>query len=204
MEGIYANTGLLCPLPQLIELKEKYKYRLMVEESISLGAIGSRGAGVSNHFDISASKLDMIIASLSNSFGGSGGICAGAKEIVEHQRLGGQSYVFSASLPAILAVTAIQTIQHLETTSDDVLELLKGHSEKMGEILEKAFVNLPVFLEGSRGISPILHIKMKMGGESREDDERFLQEIVDLVSEFHFFVISNESCVYRLLRILSF
>ena len=134
VEGIYVNTGLLCPLPQLIELKEKYKYRLIVEESISLGSIGSRGAGVTNHFDISATKVDMIIASLSNAFGGSGGICAGAKEIVEHQRLGGQSYVFSASLPAILAVTATQNIENLEKSSDDIIKRLQDHSEKMSDI----------------------------------------------------------------------
>lgn len=158
----------------------------MIEESISLGAIGSRGAGITNHFDISSTKVDMIVASLSNAFGGAGGICAGNKEIVEHQRLGGQSYVYSASLPAILAVTSLQTISHLETTNDNPIARIAQYSDKMAAILEKAFVSLPVYLEGAGGVSPILHIRMKMESENREEDERFLQEIVDLVCALFF------------------
>jgi serine palmitoyltransferase len=171
--------GDICPLPELVELKNKYKYRLMVEESNSLGVLGSRGAGVANHFDMSPSNIDMIVASLANGLCASGGICAGSKEIVEHQRLSGQSYVYSASLPAILAVTAIEGVKYLEK-NPDVVSRLAGNSELMISILSKAFQGQVVQLDGVVG-SPILHIRMVHPSENREDDERFFQEIVDAV-----------------------
>lgn len=163
----------------LIELKQRHKYRLLVEESISMGVLGPRGAGVSNYFDVPASSIDIIVSTLSNSFGASGGFCAGSKEIVEHQRLGGQSYVYSASLPAILAVTAVEHIKHLQA-NPHLTSSLAQNSEKMLGILEKAFEGQQVKVEGSLG-SPIFHIRMQTPSENREDDERFLQEIVDLV-----------------------
>lgn len=52
VEGLYANTGDVCPLPQLIALKNKFKYRIIIEESMSMGTIGSRGAGVCDYYGI--------------------------------------------------------------------------------------------------------------------------------------------------------
>ena len=57
------NIGNICPLPKLVQLKEKYKYRLIVEESMSFGVLGSRGAGVSEHFGIDVRRI-LILNSL--------------------------------------------------------------------------------------------------------------------------------------------
>ena len=55
VEGIYENTGQICDLPRLVELKYKYKVRLFVEESFSFGVLGDNGRGVTQHFDIPVS-----------------------------------------------------------------------------------------------------------------------------------------------------
>ena len=182
VEGIYANSGDICPLPELVELKLKYKYRLLVEESMSMGVLGSRGAGVSNHFDMSSSTIDIQVASLANAFGASGGFCAGSKEIVEHQRLSGQAYTFSASLPAMLAITAIEGINYVQNNSDALVRL-KQNSEKMLTMLTKAFEGQGLAVLGCPD-SPVIHVRPEVPSENREDDERFLQEIVDLVIVF--------------------
>lgn len=52
VEGIYANTANICPLARLVELKYRYKVRLIVEESMSFGILGKKGCGVTDHFDI--------------------------------------------------------------------------------------------------------------------------------------------------------
>ena len=57
VEGIYLNTGNICKLPELIELKSKYKIRLFLEESISFGVLGSNGKGVTEHFGIPVSFI---------------------------------------------------------------------------------------------------------------------------------------------------
>ena len=55
VEGIYMNSGDVCPLPEIVELKTKYKVRLFVDESISFGSIGAHGKGVTDYFGIPVS-----------------------------------------------------------------------------------------------------------------------------------------------------
>ena len=58
------NTGRIAPLPALVKLKERYHARLILEESHSFGVLGARGRGLSEHFQIPATKIDCIAASL--------------------------------------------------------------------------------------------------------------------------------------------
>lgn len=61
VEGIYANTGNICPLPELLDLCKKYKLRIFIDESISLGTIGTHGKGITEYFNIPISEIDMIM-----------------------------------------------------------------------------------------------------------------------------------------------
>jgi len=61
IEGIYINTGNICPLPELLDLCRKYKLRIFIDESISFGTIGLHGRGVTEYFNIPRSEIDMII-----------------------------------------------------------------------------------------------------------------------------------------------
>ena len=53
VEGIYMNTGNICKLDQMIDLKHKYKLRLFIDESISFGTLGSTGKGITEYLKIS-------------------------------------------------------------------------------------------------------------------------------------------------------
>ena len=57
VEGIYMNTGEICPLPELIELRKKYKLRIFIDESISFGTLGKTGRGVTEYFDVPVSTF---------------------------------------------------------------------------------------------------------------------------------------------------
>lgn len=52
VEGIYANTGNICNLPKLIDIRIKYKIRIFIDESMSFGILGEKGRGVTEHFNI--------------------------------------------------------------------------------------------------------------------------------------------------------
>lgn len=52
VEGIYMNTGEMCPLPEIIELRRRYKLRLILDESISFGSLGKNGRGLTEHFNV--------------------------------------------------------------------------------------------------------------------------------------------------------
>lgn len=68
VEGIYMNTGLICPLPELVELCRRYKLRIFIDESISFGTLGVNGKGVTEHFGVPRHEVDMIIGKFFHHF----------------------------------------------------------------------------------------------------------------------------------------
>ena len=57
VEGIYLNSGQICPLPELMALKWKYKVRIFIDESVSFGVLGQHGKGVTEHYGIPVWKI---------------------------------------------------------------------------------------------------------------------------------------------------
>lgn len=52
VEAIYMNTGEICPLSEIVELRKRYKLRLILDESVSFGSLGSHGRGITEHLNI--------------------------------------------------------------------------------------------------------------------------------------------------------
>lgn len=66
VEAIYMNTGEMCPLPEIVELRKRYKLRLILDESVSFGSIGSHGRGITEHLNVNVryiqrSFVDLIL-----------------------------------------------------------------------------------------------------------------------------------------------
>ncbi|KAI8070492.1 pyridoxal phosphate-dependent transferase [Gongronella butleri] len=188
-EGISAYEGDVAPLDQIVALKKRYKYRLIVDESLSIGVLGPRGAGVTDFFKIPASDVDMIIGSLANVLCASGGFCAGSREIVDHQRLSGSAYCFSASLPAMLAVSALEAFEVLRQ-QPGLLEELDERNKVFRHVLSQKPLSSMVQLVAKDSPAPFFHLRLVSDwiaarlrpGEdelAREDEERLLQSIVD-------------------------
>ncbi|KAI9878449.1 MAG: serine palmitoyltransferase component [Pleopsidium flavum] len=121
-EGIFENVGDVVNLPRIvggwIELKLRYKFRLILDETWSFGILGRSGRGVTEQQNVDAAEVDMIVGSLAGPLCAGGGFCAGSDEIVEHQRISAAAYTFSAALPAMLATTASETLAMLQTNPD--------------------------------------------------------------------------------------
>jgi len=109
-------------LPQ-IELKLRYKFRLILDETYSYGVLGRTGRGLTEHQNVDPTLVDMIVGSLASHLCAGGGFCAGSADIVEHQRISSASYTFSAALPAMLATTASETITLLQETPELLAQL---------------------------------------------------------------------------------
>ena len=75
--------GSLCPLPELVALKKKYKAYLYVDEAHSIGAIGYKGRGMTDYWNISAHDIDVHMGTFTKSFGAAGGYIAG-KKVTRH------------------------------------------------------------------------------------------------------------------------
>lgn len=60
VEAIYMNTGEMCPLPEIVELRKLYKLRLILDESVSFGSIGSHGRGITEHLNVNVSLKNVF------------------------------------------------------------------------------------------------------------------------------------------------
>src|SRR3954471_17757553 len=95
---------------------------MILDETWSFGVLGRTGRGVTEAQNVDPSQVDMIIGSLAGPLCAGGGFCAGAKDVVEHQRPSALSYTFSAALPAMLAVTASETLGLLQSNPEFLLQ----------------------------------------------------------------------------------
>ena len=178
-EGLYRNTGQLCPLSKIIELKEKYFYRLILDESLSFGAIGKTGRGVLEHFDVSPSEVEIRIVSMDTTLASCGGICIGSREIVDHQRLSGAGYCFSASSPPFFSGAAAVALEIMEK-NPGLLAKLHSNAKKLGSALEK----IRGFKLYSTEKNPIMHLVLYPAPKKLEEEEdkilRIVQNCLDL------------------------
>lgn len=129
-EGLFETTGEMSNLPKLIDLKLKYKFRLILDETWSYGVLGQAGRGLTEHQHVDPTTVDLIIGGLAGALASGGGFCAGTEEIVEHQRLSSNAYTFSAALPALLATTASEAVALLQE-QPEIIETLRENIKVM-------------------------------------------------------------------------
>ncbi|KAL9946619.1 hypothetical protein ACHAQF_006322 [Verticillium nonalfalfae] len=86
VEGLYSMEGTMCDLPGILELKDKYKFYLFIDEAHSVGALGPRGRGVCDYFGVDPARVDILMGTLTKSFGANGGYVAANKNIIDKLR----------------------------------------------------------------------------------------------------------------------
>lgn len=180
VEGIYSDVGDICLLKDIVALKNKYKYRLIVDESISIGSLGSDGRGVSSFYGIETSQIDIIIGSLANCLGSSGGFCAGSEQIVDRQRLAGLSHVFSASLPGVLTNVAIEALNMIKE-NPIMLDKLNDYIKICYEIFNKSTC-IKVLAEKEKN-SPIFILTFKDNISKKLEGFQFEKLIQNVVQK---------------------
>ncbi|KAH8372587.1 hypothetical protein KR009_000147 [Drosophila setifemur] len=173
-EGIYMNTGEICPLPQLIGLRQKYKLRLFVDESISFGTLGKGGRGVTEHFNVNRDEVDLISAGMEGSMSTIGGFCVGSHFIAEHQRLSGLGYIFSASLPPMLTQAAISALDRFER-EPQIFQELQSTAKK----LHQKFSQFTKLLLRGNELSPVKHLYLSEAAENFDKELKLLTELAD-------------------------
>ena len=167
-EGLFANSGDIANLPRIVELKNKYKYRLFLDESLSIGVLGGTGKGLPEHYGVSRDEISITIGSMANSFASSGGFCVGVNPMVHHQRISSNAYVFSASLPPYSAKVTSQAIR--EILAPENLDPTTGKSKLMVQLhkktvdvydrLKAALEKLPMHIVSSPQ-SPMIHLRLR-------------------------------------------
>ncbi|XP_055596296.1 serine palmitoyltransferase 1 [Uranotaenia lowii] len=173
VEAIYMNTGEICPLPQLVELRKRYKLRMFLDESLSFGVLGKNGRGLIEHFNVDKIEVDLRSAGLEWAAGTIGGFCAGTSFIVEHQRLSGLGYCFSASLPPLLTQAAISALDRFES-DPKIFEELRTICRKVSQKLP----TLKDFTFRGDALSPVKHLYLR-----KERDYATEKQLLDTISK---------------------
>lgn len=156
VEGLYRLSGDLCPLPDIIKLKDQFCFRLMLDESLSFGTVGNTGRGVTEHFGVAMKNIDMCLVSMDTTLGSIGGGCVGTNEVVDHQRLSGSGYCFSASCPPFLFAAAVDALEHLKSDGPDLLIKMRGNVKA----LTAGVATIPHVKVISDPESPVFHVAL--------------------------------------------
>lgn len=131
VDGVYSMEGDLAPVPQLVELCEKYNASLMIDDAHGLGVFGDHGRGTANHFGLT-DKVDLIMGTFSKSFGSLGGFIAGDHEVLNYLKHNSRSLIFSASMPpaSVAAVSRAIDIMLSEPERIEHLWALTRHAHE--------------------------------------------------------------------------
>jgi 8-amino-7-oxononanoate synthase/acyl carrier protein len=123
VEGVYSMDGDYPDLPQFVEIKKRHKAYMMVDEAHSIGTMGLHGRGMSEHFGIKPSDVDLWMGTLSKSFGSCGGYIAAQREIVEYLKYTAPGFVYSVGLSPANTAAAIASLELLQEEPERVARL---------------------------------------------------------------------------------
>lgn len=127
-DGVFSMDGNVAPLDKIVSLASKYNAIVMVDESHSAGVVGRTGRGVTELYDLRG-KVEIITGTLGKAFGGAiGGFTTGKKEIVELLRQRSRPYLFSNSIPPMIAAAGIRMIEMM-TETNELQDKLHRNSE---------------------------------------------------------------------------
>jgi glycine C-acetyltransferase len=117
-DGVFSMDGNVAPMDKINELAKKYNALIMVDECHSAGVVGKTGRGVTELFNLRG-EIDIITGTLGKAFGGAiGGFTSGKKEIIEMLRQRSRPYLFSNSIPPVIASAGIEMFNMMEETSE--------------------------------------------------------------------------------------
>ena len=114
IEGVYSMDGDYPDLPRFIDIKRRYKTLLMVDEAHSIGTMGATGRGIVEHFGLQAHDVDLLMGTLSKSFGSCGGYIAGSELLVRYLKYTAPGFVYSVGISPSNAAAALAAIRRLE------------------------------------------------------------------------------------------
>jgi len=117
-DGVFSMDGNVAPLDKIYSLAEKYNAMVMIDESHSAGVVGETGRGVTERYNLRG-KIEIITGTLGKAFGGAiGGFTTGKREIIDLLRQRSRPYLFSNSIPPMVAAAGIRMFEMMDETNE--------------------------------------------------------------------------------------
>jgi 8-amino-7-oxononanoate synthase len=126
VEGLYSMDGDYPDLPRLIEIKKRHHAWLMIDEAHALGALGRRGYGIAEHFDVDPREVDIWMGTLSKTLAGCGGYIAGSATLVDYLRCMAGAFVYSVGMPPVIAASVEKALEIMHREPERVARLQRN------------------------------------------------------------------------------
>jgi len=154
-EGVFGMRGEQGKLKEIIALKEKYNFRILVDDAHGFGTLGKRGAGTGEEQGVQ-DGIDVYFATFAKSMASTGAFFAADKEIIDFMKYNMRSQMFAKSLQMQLVVGALKRLDMLRTMPelkeklwDNVRALQGGLRERGFDLGTTETCITPVYLKGS-------------------------------------------------------
>ena len=135
VESLYSMDGDRCPLKDLVQLKEKYGCRLMVDEAHATGVFGNSGGGLIEEENV-ADRVDIAMGTFGKALGSYGAYVAGSKEMVDYLINRARSFIYSTGLPPAVigaSLAAVKLVRSQPQLRRQLFEKVQSFKEKLSE-----------------------------------------------------------------------
>lgn len=156
-EGVYGMSGDLGKLKDIVALKSKYSFRLLVDDAHGFGTMGPTGAGTDEHYGVQK-DVDLYFGTFAKSMAGIGGFIAGEKRVIKYLMYNMRSQIFAKSLPMPMVIGALKRLDMIRTQPEHreklwtiVNALQRGLKEAGLDIGNTESPVTPVMLNGTVG-----------------------------------------------------
>lgn len=156
-EGVFGMAGDQGKLKEIVEYKERYKFRLFVDDAHGFGTIGENGRGAGDYQGVQA-EIDIYFGTFAKAMATIGAFVAGDEQVIEYLKYNMRSQTFAKSLPMPIVVGAIKRLEMMRTQPEHKENLWKIATALQSGLRDAGF-NLgltnspvtPVFLKGTLG-----------------------------------------------------
>jgi glycine C-acetyltransferase len=151
-DGVFSMDGTIAPLAEICTLAEKHNAMVMVDDSHAVGFMGSKGRGTHEHTGVMG-RVDILTGTLGKALGGaSGGYTAGPKTIIDLLRQRSRPYLFSNSVPPVVAAATIESLKILQK-SNELVQRLRENTTFFRQRMTKLGLNI---VPGEHPIVPVM------------------------------------------------
>lgn len=138
-DGVFSMDGNVAPMDEIYTLAEKYDALIIVDESHSAGVVGETGRGVTELFNLRG-EIEVITGTLGKAFGGAiGGFTTGKGEIISMLRQRSRPYLFSNSIPPLIAAAGIKIFEFMCSSNELQVRLRKNTEYFLRKMVEAGF-----------------------------------------------------------------
>jgi len=154
-EGVFGMAGDQGKLKEIVALKKKYDFRLMVDDAHGFGTLGATGAGAGEEQGCQ-DEIDIYFSTFAKSMANVGAFISSEKQVIEYLKYNTRSQVFAKSLSMPVVVGNLKRLELLQTKPElkqklwaNVNMLQSGLKERGFNIGNTSSCVTPVYLEGS-------------------------------------------------------